>query len=189
MLMAYIWTAMALISVLYGAFSGNIGAVSSGMLEGAAAAVELVLSIGGAMCLWSGVMEVMRASGLTSALARLSSPLLRRLFPVGFADVECAGAISENFAANLLGLGNAATPAGIRAVRRLYALGGESFSELSRLVVMNTASFQLLPTTVAAVRAASGAKNAFDILPCVWISSIVSVAVGLLAARAMEERT
>ena len=188
MVMAYIWTGMAAAAVLFGALTGSSAAVSAALMDGAGAAVELVLSIGGAVCLWSGVMEVMSRSGLTQALSRVTSPLLRRIFPGGFADADCAGALSENFAANLLGLGNAATPAGIRAAERLAAIGGEDSPELTRLVVMNTASVQLLPATVAAVRSGCGAASAFDILPCVWISSLVSVSVGLLAARALERR-
>ena len=95
--------------------------------------------------------------------------------------------MSGNLSANLLGLGNAATPLGIRAARRM-ALGAEGIAsnELCRLVVLNTASVQLLPTTVAAVRAGCGAAAPFDILPAVWISSLLSVSVGLLAARLLE---
>lgn len=95
--------------------------------------------------------------------------------------------MSGNLSANLLGLGNAATPLGIRAARRM-ALGAEgtASNELCRLVVLNTASVQLLPTTVAAVRAGCGAAAPFDILPAVWISSLLSVSVGLLTARLLE---
>lgn len=186
MLMGYIWVAMAAVSVLYGSWAGTAGAVSAGLMEGASAAVELCLSIGGAVCLWTGVMELMRRVGLAEGLARVLAPLLRRIFPYSFADAECAGALSANFSANLLGLGNAATPAGIRAVKRMSVLGAGAERELTRLVVMNTASVQLLPATVAAVRASCGAADAFDILPCVWLTSLVSVSAGLLAARVFE---
>ena len=184
MVMAYIWTGMAAAAVLFGALTGGSGAVSAALMDGAGAAVELMLSIGGAVCLWSGVMEVMSRSGLTEALSRVTSPLLRRLFPGGFADKDCAGALSENFAANLLGLGNAATPMGIAAARRMQALSGSQTAsdELCRLVVLNTASVQLLPATVAALRAGLGAPKPMEILPAVWLSSLLSVSVGLAAA-------
>ena len=185
MLMAYIWVGMLAVSVLYGAFAGNTQTVSAAVMEGARSAVELCLSIGGAVCLWTGFLELLRQSGLMGTLSKMLSPLLRRLFPRAFRDGECADALSANFSANLLGLGNAATPAGIRAVRRMTALSGTE-NELARLVVLNTASVQLLPTTIAAVRAACGAADAFDILPCVWVSSLASVTVGLLTARALE---
>lgn len=184
--MAYIWVGMLAVSLLYGCWAGTAAEVSAALMEGASAAVELCLSIGGAVCLWSGVMELMRRCGLLEGLSRLLSPMLRLIFPRSFADSDCAGALSANFSANLLGLGNAATPAGIQAVRRMKQLGPGAENELCRLVVMNTASVQLLPTTVAAVRSACGAANAFDILPCVWISSLVSVCAGLLAARMLE---
>ena len=120
-------------------------------------------------------------------MAALFRPLMRRLLPQASRDAETMAAVSGNLSANLLGLGNAATPLGIRAARRM-ALGaeGRATDELCRLVVLNTASVQLLPTTVAAVRAGCGSAAPFDILPAVWVSSILSVSVGLLAARLLE---
>lgn len=191
MAMAWIWTAMVLISILFGVGTGRAEAVAAAAMEGAAAAVELCLTIGGMICLWSGVMEVMRRSNLSAALSSALRPLLRRLFPNASRDEDTCAALAQNMSANLLGLGNAATPAGIRAVQGMQRLGGRNAAnnEMCRLVVLNTASIQLLPTTIAAVRAAAGAHNAFDILPAVWISSIVSVAVGLLAVWLMERRS
>ena len=173
---------------MFGALTGSSAAVSAALMDGAGAAVELVLSIGGAVCLWSGVMEVMSRCGMSRALARLLTPILGRLFPSAKRDPEVMDSLAFNVSANLLGLGNAATPAGIRAAAGLKRLSGmeAASDELVRLVVMNTASIQLLPTTIAAVRAAAGAESAFDILPAVWISSVLSVGAGLLAARLMS---
>lgn len=189
MLMTYIWLGMAAASVLFGAASGRLDVVSAAVTEGAGAAVTLCLGIAGAMCLWSGVLEAMERGGLLRALTRLLRPLLRRIYPrAAKADPLCADAAAANFTANLLGLGNAATPAGLRTAARLAVQGtpGEASNELCRLVVMNTASVQLIPATVAAVRASLGAAAPFDILPCVWASSLCSVAAGLLAARIFE---
>ena len=183
MAMAWIWTGMVVLSVAYGIPHGTAGAVGTAAMEGAAAAVELCLHMAGAICLWSGVMAVMRASGLAEALSRLFRPLLGRLLPRASRDPETLAALSGNLSANLLGLGNAATPLGIRAARRMAAgCGGTASDELCRLVVLNTASIQLIPTTVAGVRAALGAANAFDILPAVWLASALSVTAGLTAA-------
>lgn len=178
---------MVALSVAYGLASGTIGAVGAAAMEGAGAAVELCLHMAGVLCLWSGLMAVMKASGLTDALSRLFRPLLNRLLPKASRDPDTLAALSGNVSANLLGLGNAATPLGIRAAQRM-AIGadGRASDELCRLVVLNTASIQLLPSTIAAVRAAAGAASAFDILPAVWISSAVSVAVGLLAAALLR---
>ena len=184
MAMAWIWTAMITASVAYGMYSGTISAVGNAALEGAAAAVELCLSMAGVLCLWSGVMSIMKASGLMDGLSRLFRPLLSRLLPRACNDPDTLAALSGNVSANLLGLGNAATPLGIRAARRMAeGCGGIAGDELCTLVVLNTASIQLLPTTVAGVRAALGAESAFDILPAVWIASALSVAAGLLAAK------
>lgn len=187
MAMAVVWVVMVAASVVCGITGGNMAAVSAAALEGAKAAVELCISLAGVLCLWSGFMELLKQCGLEKKLAALFRPLLRRLLPGASRDPETMAAVSGNLSANLLGLGNAATPLGIRAARRM-ALGaqGRASNELCRLVVLNTASVQLLPTTVAAVRSGCGAAAPFDILPAVWISSVLSVSVGLLAARLLE---
>ena len=184
MAMAWIWTGMIAASVLYGLINGTISAVGNAAMAGAAAAVDLCLSMAGVMCLWSGVMSIMKASGLMDGLSRLFRPVLGRLLPRACQDPDTLAALSGNVSANLLGLGNAATPLGIRAARRMaQGCGGRASNELCTLVVLNTASIQLLPTTVAGVRAALGAESAFDILPAVWLASALSVAAGLLAAK------
>ena len=182
MVMTWIWCISVLLSVIYGVLSGNIQAVSSGVSEGASAAVSLCVSICGVTCLWTGVMEVMKQSGLAEKLSRLLFPVLRRIFPKSAENPAAMEAISANVSANLLGLGNAATPFGIQAVSAMAGKSGRASDELCRFVVLNTASLQLLPVTVAAVRAASGSAAPFDILPAVWCTSLVSVTAGLLAA-------
>ena len=187
MALAIVWGVMVMASVVCAAAGGRMAQVSSAALEGARAAVELCISLAGVLCLWSGFMELLKQCGLERKLAALFRPLMRRLLPQASRDAETMAAVSGNLSANLLGLGNAATPLGIRAARRM-ALGaeGRATDELCRLVVLNTASVQLLPTTVAAVRAGCGSAAPFDILPAVWVSSILSVSVGLLAARLLE---
>ena len=186
MAMSWLWTGMVALSVLCGTVNGRMAEVSAAALEGAGAAVELCLGMLGSVCLWMGVMELMERCGLAGGLARLLRPVLRRLLPKASADTETLAAVSANVSANLLGLGNAATPLGIRAARRMARSGGVADDELCRLVVLNTASIQLLPTTVAGIRAACGSAAPLDILPAVWLSSALSVTVGLLAARALQ---
>lgn len=184
--MSLIWTLMVGISVLCGLAGGREAAVAAAAMEGAAAAVELCLSMAGVLCLWMGVMEVMKRSGLAEGLSRLLRPLLRRLYPDFARDREVMDSISANVSANLLGLGNAATPLGIQAARQMTRrTPGVASDSLCMLVVCNTASIQLIPTTVASVRAAAGCAAPFDILPAVWLASAVSVAVGITAARLM----
>lgn len=187
MTMAWVWTGMVSISLLSGILTGQIDAVSASALEGACAAVELCLGMAGVLCLWTGMMEIMTRCGLSSGIARLFRPLLRRILPQASRDEETLCAVSANVSANLLGLGNAATPLGIRAARRMaQGCDGVASDELCRLVVLNTASIQLLPTTVASVRAACGCRTPFDILPAVWVSSLLSVSAGLLMAKTLS---
>lgn len=184
--MAFIWTFFLLLSLVCSLAAGTAGGLSAAALEGAGNGVTLALSLAGPLCLWSGLNHVMEACGLTAGLAKLLSPLLRRLFPHAWTSRDTRQALCGNVSANLLGLGNAATPLGIRAARSM-ALGcqGRASDELCRLVVLNTASIQLFPATVAAVRASLGAAAPFDILPAVWITSVCSVAAGLLAAKGL----
>ncbi|MBQ4583044.1 MAG: spore maturation protein A [Oscillospiraceae bacterium] len=187
MAMSWLWAGMVALSVLCGAVNGRMAQVSAAALEGAGAAVELCLGMLGSVCLWMGVMELMERCGLADGLAAALRPVLRRLLPKASADAQTLGALSANVSANLLGLGNAATPLGIRAARRMARdCHGVAHDELCRLVVLNTASIQLLPTTVAGIRAACGSAAPLDILPAVWLSSALSVTAGLLAARALQ---
>lgn len=183
MAMAWVWTGMVVLSLVFGLLTGSLDAVANAALEGARSAIDLSISMAGVLCLWSGVMEVMSACGLSASLSRTFRPLLRRLLPNACRDEETLAAISANVSANLLGLGNAATPLGIRAAQRMArGCGGTASDELCLLVVLNTASIQLLPATVAGVRAAAGCAAPLDILPAVWMTSILSVTAGLLAS-------
>lgn len=184
MAMTWVWTGMVVLSVGYGILTGTVSAVGNAAMEGAAAAVELCLNMAGVICLWSGIMAVMKASGLSDGLSRLFRPVLSRLLPRASRDPETLAALSGNVSANLLGLGNAATPLGIRAARYMArGCDGRASDELCLLVVLNTASIQLLPTTVAGVRSALGSDAPFDILPAVWLASALSVTAGLLSAK------
>ena len=165
MFLNYFLTIALLLSTFFALFSASHAEAGNALIGGASAAVSFTLELLGAVCLWSAVMELLERSGAVKALTRLLAPLLRRLFPLSSRDGGIMAAISENVSANLLGLGNAAK------------------DELCRLVVLNTASIQLIPSTIAAVRAANGAASAFDIMPAVWFSSVVSVAVGLVMAK------
>ena len=186
MAMSIIWAAMVCFSLIFGLFTGHLNEVANAALEGASSAVELCFSMAGILCLWSGVMEIMDRSGITGKLAALFRPLLRFLFPEASRDPETLSAVSACVSANLLGLGSAATPLGIRAACRMAKnCDGTASDDLCMLVVLSTASIQLIPATVAGVRAAAGARSPFDILPAVWLSSVLSVAAGVLAARLM----
>ena len=184
MTMAWIWTGMAVLSILCGLATGRGDLVAAAAVEGAQAAVELCVSIAGMLCLWTGVMEIMRRSGLAEGLSRLLRPVLSALFPQVSKDRGVMDSLSAHVSATLLGRGNAATPLGIEAVRRMERKSpGTASDAMCMLVVCNTASIQLIPTTVASVRAAAGSSAPFDILPAVWLASALSVGVGIAACK------
>lgn len=184
MIMSWIFTGILLLSVLAACLTGNGSALAQAVPNGAQAGITLAISIAGSLCLWSGAGRVMEAAGLTGLLSRLLRPLLHKLFPASKADPALSGALSANICANFLGLGNAATPMGIQAAKRLKAHGkaDTASDQLCRLIVLNTASIQLIPSNVAAVRAGLGCQTPFDILPAVWITSLCSAGLGLCAA-------
>lgn len=185
--MSWIWMIFLTFSLLCALFTRQIQSLSQAMLEGASQGISLGISLAGPLCLWNGFIRVMEASGLSDRLALLLRPLQQRLFPRAWTDPTAREALCGNLTANLLGLGNAATPFGIQASRQMAQLAqGQTPDELCRLVVMNTASVQLIPSTVAAIRSGLGASASFDILPAVWITSLCSVTAGLLAAKVLS---
>ena len=186
MVMSWIWAALVCASVICAAVNGRASALSAAVMQGAQNGVTLAISIAGSLCLWAGIGRAMERSGLTEKLSRLLRPVMHRLFPSTRGDSALAGALSTNICANFLGLGNAATPPGIEAARRLAARSpGQASDELCRLIVLNTASIQLIPANVAAVRSSLGCAAPFDILPAVWLTSLCSAGLGLAAAWAL----
>ena len=181
MVMSWIWTGIAGISILCAMWNGSCANLAAAVLQGAQAGVTLAISMAGSICLWSGVAAVMEAAGITGMLSAMLRPLLHRVFPSARTDMELAQKLSANICANFLGLGNAATPMGIQAAKRLKR-GDTANDELCRLIVLSTASIQLIPASVAAVRGALGCQTPFDILPAVWVTSFLSAGLGVTAA-------
>ena len=182
MVMSWIFAGITAVSILFSALTGRGGALAASIVTGAQNGITLAISIAGAICLWSGVGKLMEKAGFTALLARLFKPFLNRIFPSTKTDPVLAGDLSANICANFLGLGNAATPMGIKAACALAQGKDNAGNELCRLIVLNTASIQLIPATVAAVRAAQGCMTPFDILPAVWITSLCSAGLGVTAA-------
>jgi len=187
MIMSWIFTGIILISVICAVCTGNGSALAAAVPQGAQAGIALAVSMAGAICLWCGVGKLMEKCGITQLLSRLLRPILNRLFPSSRTDPPLANALSANICANLIGLGNAATPMGIQAVQRLsrHCKPGIASDEMCRLIVLNTASIQLIPATVAAIRSGLGSVSPFDILPAVWATSLCSASAGLIAAWCM----
>lgn len=184
MMMSWIWTGFLLVSLVFSWLTGKGSDLASAVLQGAQAGISLAISMAGAICLWSGVGNLMERTGMTDHLAQLMKPVLGKLFPTIRTNPALARDLSANVCANLLGLGNAATPMGISAAKQM-AYGPIATDELCRLIVLNTASIQLIPANVAAVRSSHGCATPFDILPAVWITSFCSAGLGLAAAWAL----
>ncbi len=184
MVMSWIWTGTVALSLICSLVLGRGSELSAAVTQGAQSGVTLAVSMAGSICLWTGVGKLMEHSGITRWLSKMLAPILHILFPTTRQDAVARHYLSANICANFLGLGNAATPMGIQAAKRLAdpKRPGIATDELCRLIVLNTASIQLIPANVAAVRAGLGSVAPFDILPAVWITSICSAGLGVLAA-------
>ena len=173
-------------SFIFAVFSGNMSALSSAAVSGCSDAVSLVLRLCGGLCLWSGIMRLCEKSGICAFISRLLSPFLKLIFPSLSKNGEAMNLISMNISANLLGLGNAATPLGIAAMKKLSEINSKKHTASNEMVtfaVINSSSIQLLPTTLATLRAAYNCSNPMNILPAVLITSVLSLAVGLLLSK------
>lgn len=184
MVIDWIFTILVTVALVASMLTGRGSELAAAIPKGAQAGVTLAISLAGSICLWMGVGKVMEKVGFTAFLSRLLSPLLKKVFPSTKKDAVLAGHLSANICANFLGMGNAATPMGILAAQRLAEKrkDGIACNELCRLIVLNTASIQLIPATVAAARVSLGCATPFDILPAVWVTSVCSAGMGLLAA-------
>ncbi len=188
--MKFFFFIIVFFSVVLGIVNGKMPEVSQAALTECTAAVTLAISLCGTICFWSGIMNIAENAGLVAKLSRLLSPLLKRLFK----GIDPKGAamnyIMLNLVSNLLGLANAATPAGIRALEELKKEENAEDIATDNMViftVMNTASLQLFPTTVAAIRANHGSAAPLEILPGVWIVSALALTVALTAAKLLSK--
>ncbi len=175
-------------ALVFGLVSGRAAEMSAAVLDKAGEAVTLVISLCGIMCLWCGLMRVAEKAGIVRLIARVMSPVLSLLFRGLKRDSRAMELISLNITANILGLGNASTPLGISAMQALAeeeCADGIATDNMIMLTVLNTASLQVIPTTASALRAAFGAAQPMEILPCVWIVSLYSAAITVGAAKLM----
>ena len=183
-----IWAGMVLLSVLYAAAAGNLNAVSAAIGDGAQNAAETVFLLLGGICLWSGLMKIAEHAGITDGLARLLRPVLRKLFPEYAGNSAAEEKIAMNIAANMFGMGNAATPSGLAAMDEMQRLSpGKGLTPgMILFTVMNTAAFQFVPSSVVILRGAYGSAQPYDIMPCIWMVSLASLFAAVAACRWME---
>ena len=187
-----IWAFMIIIAFIFAVFSRNMENLSASIMKGANSSVELLISIIGILCFWSGMMEIAEKSGITNLLSKLFSPLLSKLFKNVDKNSTAMGYISLNISANLMGLGNAATPLGLNAMKELKKINHNksvASDDMLLFVVLNTASLQLVPTTLCAYRQSYGSKAPFEIIPAVWITSSLALLVALIVAKALSVKS
>lgn len=184
----FIWFGMIALSVVCALANGRMGELSAAVMDGSGQAVELSIFLLGSMCAWLGFLKIAERSGLTDLLAQALSPVIDRLFPEYRQEPEIKGKICMNISANFLGLGNAATPLGLAAMQSMAEKnGGDTPTKgMILFVVLNTASLQLLPINMAAMRSSCGSAAPFGILPQIWITSLASLLVAVIFCKICE---
>ena len=186
----YIWLSFLLIAVLVGGFTGKLPAMTTGAFDTAKTAVmDIALPLIGVMAIWLGIMRLAERSGLVQLIARVLRPLMVRLFPDVPSDHPAIGAMVMNMAANMLGLGNAATPLGLRAMSLLEKLNphpGVASNAMCTFLAINTASIQLIPTTAIGLLAIAGSTNPTAIVPAAFLATLIAASSGVVAAKLLE---
>ncbi len=182
----YIWAFMILFSIAVGAFNGTLQEVAQSAFDGANNGVHTVLGFIGVTALWSGIMKIAEDSGLIHIFTRLIRPVNKILFPQLKREPEAMEAVSANMVANILGLANAATPLGIKAMKELDRLNGHSktaSNAMCMFAIINSASIQLIPSTMIGIRASMGSAAPAEIILPVWIVSVTAALCGIILAK------
>ncbi len=188
----FIWPLFIIGSIIYGVLFGNIEQLNSDLFNGAQDAVTTIISLLGSICLWNGLMNIAENTKFVKYISKIINPFIKFLFPDEKKDKKIIQEISMNMVANILGLGNAATPLGLKAIDSMQKKN-KNKKELSNsmvmLIVINTASFQLIPTTVIAIRSSLGSENPTSIIFPVWIATVVAAFVGIISAKILIKIT
>lgn len=186
-----IWPIFIIIAFVYAIMIGKVDEVNQSIFDSTASAVELSITFLGTMCLWNGIMKIVQETSLMEKLTKILRPVMKWLFPDLRNNEKAYQEISMNVIANILGLGNAATPLGLNAMKTMQRESHEKdrlSNSMVMFIVLNTASLQLIPTTVIAIRSSLGSENASSIIIPVWIATIVAAAVGVCIAKVLMKR-
>lgn len=186
-----IWPAFIILSFLYALFTGKVNEVNNGIFEAVSNAVELSITFLGTICLWNGIMEIVKRTTLMQKLTKLLHPIMKLLFPELKNNEQANAEISMNIIANVLGLGNAATPLGLKAMKTMQKENKKKdtlSNSMAMFIVLNTASLQLIPTNVIAIRTSLNSGNATQIIIPVWGATIVAAIVGIIATKIIVKK-
>ncbi len=185
----YIWIGLLMIGFAFGIVNGRLDDVTKAAMDSAQTAVTVCIGLLGVMCLWTGLMKVAEKSGLIRIIGRAVRPVLIFLFPEIPKDHPALGAIVMNLVANFLGLGNAATPLGLKAMKELQSLNKDkktATNAMCMFLVLNTAAIQLVPANIIALRTSEGSKKPAEIIICIWIASVCATIMGIIAAKMLS---
>lgn len=185
----YIWFVMLVTGFVVGIMNGRVDEITQAVVDSSKNAVEISIGLLGIMCLWTGLMEVAEKSGIVRSIAKTVRPVMEFLFPGIPKGHPASGAIVMNLVANFLGLGNAATPLGIKAMNELQKLNPDkdtATDEMSMFLVLNTSCIQFIPATIIALRASFGSKNPAEVIGTIWVASICAFITGIVAAKTLS---
>ena len=186
-----LWPLFLIVSFVYGIFNGRVEEINTAVFDGTKSAVELCISLLGTMCLWNGIMEIAKKTSLTNALSKALKPFINFLFPELKNNKQAQDEISMNMVANLLGLGNAATPLGLKAMKTMQQDNPKKdtlTNSMAMFIVINTASLQLIPTNVIAIRSSLGSNSPSGIIIQVWFATIIAGIVGITSAKLLMKK-
>lgn len=185
----WIWLFMLVIGIFVGIINGRVQETTEAIINSSKTAVELSIGLLGVMCLWTGLMSIAEKSGIVRGISKLVRPIIGFLFPQVPKNHPAIGAIVMNLVANFMGLGNAATPLGVKAMNELQKINPKkdtASNEMTMFVIMNTAAIQLIPATLIALRAAAGSTNPTQVISSIWIASICAGIVGIATAKTLS---
>lgn len=186
-----IWPVFIIISFVYGIATGRVSEVNNSVFESTKSAVELCISLLGTICLWNGIMQIASKTNIVKHLEKLINPITKRLFPDIKKEEKVHGEITMNIIANIMGLGNAATPLGLKAMKSMQKKNKEKnklSNSMAMFIVLNTASIQLVPTTVIAIRSSLGSNNPTQMIVPVWISTICAATAAIVSAKLLMKK-
>ncbi len=186
-----LWPIFIIISYIYAIFTGNVNEINNSVFESCESAVKLTITFLGTMCLWSGIMQIAKKTTLIDKLTKLLTPIMKILFPEIQKGNPVHKEISMNMVANILGLGNAATPLGLKAMKTLQKDNPKKdtlTNSMAMFIIINTASIQIIPTTVIAIRSSLGSTNPTQIIIPVWIATLVAAMAGITTAKILMKK-
>lgn len=186
-----LWPAFIIISYIYAIFTGNVENINNSIFESTSSAVELTITFLGTICLWNGIMKIATTTTLIEKLTKILSPIINFLFPKTKNNKKVQKEISMNMIANILGLGNAATPLGLKAMKTMQEENPQKDTltdTMAMFIIINTASIQLIPTTVIAIRTSLGSSNPTQIIMPVWVATICAATAGITAAKILARK-